>query len=249
MKEMSKHLNISRRGIRRVLHEENINTRLKNRYHINNENYFHYIDTEFKAYILGFIYADGFVGKHDDFCISLSDKVDDNLKILKMFKEELDTNLEIRHSYNNCGSGNYTFKFSNKTIVNDLNLCGVHTCKSLNMTEIPKNIDPIFMNHFIRGYFDGDGTICTYYDTYDKRQRYTMEILGTQEFLDKIHNIICTECQIKPTALHDVKRVPGLTRISHRGIENLIKIRDYLYNNATIYLTYKFERFNKIQPL
>lgn len=242
-------MNVSQRSVSRVLQEANINTRLKNRYVIKNENYFKYIDSEFKAYILGFIYADGFVGAHDDFCISLSDKIYDNFRILNMFKNELDTDNEIIHSYSNDGYGIYTFKFSNKILVNDLNNCGVHTCKSLKMTDIPHNIEKSLINHFIRGYFDGDGSICTYYDSYDKRQRYCMEILGTPEFLGIIQKILCNACNIKETKLHNVKRISGLTRISHRGIKNLIKIREYLYKNATIYLTYKHEKFYNIQPL
>lgn len=76
-----------------------------------------------------------------------------------------------------------------------------------------------------------------------------MEILGTEIFLNKIQKIICSNCNIKATKLHDVKRVDGLTRISHRGIKNLIKIREYLYKDASIFLTYKHDRFYNIQPL
>lgn len=248
MKNIAQICNVSLRSVPRVLKEFQINTRLKNRYTIKNEHYFDYIDTEFKAYILGFIYADGFVGTHDDFCMSLSDKVYDNYLILNRLKSEIGINIDIRHERHEH-FGNYVFKFSNKQLVKALNENGVHTCKSINLCTLPCNIDTRLMNHFIRGFFDGDGTICTYYDNYDHRQRYCMEILGTKDFLDKIHSIICNECKIKQTKLHDVKNIDGLTRISHRGVQNLIKIREYLYKNATVYLTYKFERFYQIQPL
>ena len=66
-KTIAKKLNVSQRSVPRVLQEYGVNTRLKNRYVIKNENYFENIDTEFKAYALGFIYADGFVGVHNDF--------------------------------------------------------------------------------------------------------------------------------------------------------------------------------------
>lgn len=246
--EISKVLDISKRAVARVLQECGINSKLKNRYIIYNENYFENINTEIKAYLLGFIYADGFVGVHNDFCISLSDKVDDNLKILKLLQDELEIDCDlIYHSVDKNGNGKYTLKFSNKKIVNDLNTHGVFTCKSLNMQDIP-NINNDLFNHFIRGYFDGDGSICTYYDSYDKRQRYCMEILGTPEFLKSMQKIICTECNVKETKLHNVNHVSGLTRISHRGVKSLIKIREYLYNNSTIYLTYKHDRFYNISP-
>ena len=212
------------------------------------EDYFENIDSEFKAYILGFIFADGFVGEHNDFCISLSDKVNDNLRILKMFQNELKIDDLIYHSIDKDGNGKYTFKFSNEKIVRDLNKNGVYTCKSLTLEYVP-NIRKNLMNHFIRGYFDGDGSICSWYDKYDNRQRYCMEILGTKKFLLQIQEILCSECHIKETKLHDVNHTQGLTRISHRGIKNLIKIREYLYKNSTVFLTYKHNRFYNIQPL
>ena len=250
IKEISKILDMSQRSIPRVLQERGVNTRLKNRYVIENENYFENIDSEFKAYILGFIYADGFVGKHDDFCISLTDKVEDNLKILLTFQKELGINDNlVYHSVDKNGNGKYTFKFSNKKIVSDLNKCGVYTCKSLDMKNLPQNITKELIRHFFRGYFDGDGTICSWFDAYDKRQRYCLEILGTKDFLNKFQNILCEQCHIKETKLHDVNRIKGLTRITHRGIRSLIKIREYFYNNATVFLTYKHDIFFNIQPL
>ena len=250
IKNIGKILNISDRAVARVLQEAGINTRLKNRYVIKNQNYFEKINTEFKAYILGFIYADGFIGKHNDFCISLSDKVEDNLKILQKLQEELGLNKNlIYHTIDRDGNGKYTFKFSNKKIVDDLKECGVFTCKSLTMKCLPSNVESEMFNHFIRGYFDGDGSICSWYDSYDKRQRYCLEILGTKEFLDNLQKVLCDGCGIKETKLHNVKHVDGLTRISHRGVKNLIKIREYLYNNSTIYLTYKHDKFYTIAPI
>jgi hypothetical protein len=239
--------NLSKRTLPKILKEANINTKLKNRYVIKNENYFHNIDIEFKAYILGFIYADGFVGVNNDFCIGLSDKYDDNLKILKRLKNELQTDLKIKHSISKDGYGSYIFKFSNKKIVSDLKLHGVFTCKSLTMEDLPI-LEQNLMHHFIRGYFDGDGTICTYYDNYDNRQRYVMEILGTPIFLNKMHSHICNSCNIYKTKLKN-NRVNNLASICHKGIKQLIKIREYLYNDATIFITYKHDKFYDIQPL
>lgn len=246
--DMNRYLNVSKRTLRQVLVDAGINTKLKNRYVIQNENYFENIDTEFKAYILGFIYADGFVGDHDDFCFGLSDKCEDNYKLLNYFKEELGTNLNVLQTKTQDGYGHYIFKFSKKKIVSDLNKLGVFPRKSLNMTYFP-NIPEQHMNHFIRGYFDGDGSIFTYYDSYDKRKRYCMEILGTPDFLEQMQLVICNCCNVKHTRLHDVKRIPGLTRIAYKGINSLVKIREYLYKNATYYLAYKHDRFYNIQPL
>ena len=104
-------LNISDRAVRRVLKEEGINTRLKNRY-ILDENYFDCIDTEAKAYILGFIYADGFVGdeKFNNIVISVND-----LEILEFIAKEFEFTGNIRKTkkggFENSKSG-YSLNFS-----------------------------------------------------------------------------------------------------------------------------------------
>lgn len=246
-KTIAKKLNVSQRSVPRVLQEYGVNTRLKNRYVIKNENYFENIDTEFKAYALGFIYADGFVGVHNDFCIALSDVHDDNLAFLSVLKEELGITLEIKHGVSKQGYGSYTLKFSNEKIVKDLNKHGVYTCKSLVMTDMPKLKEELY-GHFIRGYFDGDGSIYNYFDIYDKRQRWGMEILGTPDFLSKVQKILIKNCNVKETKLHNVNHVKNLTRISYKGIKSLMKIRDFLYENATIYLEYKYKKFYNISP-
>lgn len=248
IKEIANDLQFSERSISRVLQEEFINTRLKNRYIIKNKDYFDNIDTEFKAYILGFIYADGYVGEHNDFCISLTDKYEDNYKILQKLKSELGTDLQIKHSVDKDGNGKFTFKFSDKNIVTQLNRLGVFPCKSLKMSNLP-NIPQKMFKHFIRGYFDGDGSIYTYYDSYDKRNRHCMEILGTFDFLSKLQNVIENDCQIKMPKLHNVNRVHNLSRISCKGVKKLLIIREYLYKDATYYLTYKHDRFYNLQSL
>jgi predicted DNA-binding protein YlxM (UPF0122 family) len=251
--EISEKLNISDRAISRVLKESNINTKILNRYKINNANYFENINTEFKAYVLGFIYADGFVGDNFDFALCLSDKHDDNYNLLKSFVDELDSTIEIKHgtstSVNKSGIKNihgiYALRFVCKEIYKDLIKLGVFPRKSLVINDIP-NIPYELMNHFVRGYFDGDGSICSYLDTYDKRIRNNFEVLGTEKFLLKIQEILVKECDIKKTSLHKTHS-EHITRIAYKGNKSIKKIREYLYKDATFYFKYKHDRFFNIQ--
>lgn len=245
-KDISNILNLSERSVSRVLRESGINTRLKGRYIISNENYFKTIDTEFKAYILGFMYADGYIGNHNEIIISLSDKVDDNYKILNRLKEEIGCSKEIRHGYNlnDKNYGKWTFTIVNKTIWNDLYKLGLYPNKSLTMEYFP-NIKEELLNHFIRGYFDGDGSTYSYMDTYDNRFRYGLEIMGTEKFLDKMQNILVYKCSVKKTKLH-ISHPSEITRISYKGIKSIIKIRNYLYLNANIFIEYKHNKMYEI---
>lgn len=195
--EMSEKLGVSRRGISRVLRESNINTRLKNRYKIHNENYFECIDTEFKAYMLGFIFADGYVGLHNDFCIALA-CTDDNYNVLTMFKDEIGITLDIKRCENKNGNKYYVLKFSNEKIVNDLNKLGVRKDKLQNRNAFPK-ISSEMYSHFIRGLFDGDGSISQYVETYSQRKRCILQFMGTQFLMEQLQEILSEKCNIKTT--------------------------------------------------
>ena len=61
-KQMANLCGVSERAFSRVLTEKGINTKLKNRYKIENEKYFDEINTEKKAYFLGLLFAEWYVG-------------------------------------------------------------------------------------------------------------------------------------------------------------------------------------------
>ena len=241
-KDISIKANVSERAVSRVLREANINTRLKNKYTIKNENYFDCIDTEFKAYILGFICADGYIGVHDDFCMVLSDIHDENYNTLKHLKDELDTDLTIQHRHTKEGYGNYTFKFSNSHIVSSLINLGITHNKLKSRTSIP-NIPHSLIRHFIRGLFDGDGSICRYWDNTDNRERIELSFLGNPNLLLQVAQVIEHECNAPIFNYKNVRRIENLYKISSRGLKKISLIKDYLYNNANYYLDYKHERF------
>jgi hypothetical protein len=137
--------------------------------------YFKVIDTEAKAYFLGFIYADGHITIKDRrksgwkeyvFRINLS-KNDE--EVLELFKKELNyTNdlLDIKAKSFVSPSNNKTYTrqpqklihLSSEILVKDLmrwGVCENKTYTKLSIPDLPDNL----IRHFIRGYFDGDGTV------------------------------------------------------------------------------------------
>ncbi|MDU7441155.1 MAG: hypothetical protein E7L05_11410, partial [Clostridium sp.] len=194
MNNIARNLNVSRRSISRVLQEKSVNTRLKNRY-VLNENYFNEINTEAKAYILGFIYADGFVGNENfnNIVIAVND-----LEILEFIVKEIEFTGEIRKTkkggFTNSKCG-YSLNFSSRIMADRLRNIGLYPNKSLTIDSIPI-IREELVRHFIRGYFDGDGSILlshnsSYYKSYDGIIKYVyptynFTILGTKNFLKQI---------------------------------------------------------------
>ena len=250
MDNIAINLNISDRAVRRVLKEEGINTRLKNRY-ILDENYFDCIDTESKAYILGFIYADGFVGdeKFNNIVIAVND-----LEILEFIAKEFKFTGNIRKTkkggFENSKCG-YSLNFSSKIMASRLREIGLYPNKSLTIDTLPQ-IDKKLVRHFIRGYFDGDGSIVlshntSYYKAIDGVIKYIYPtycfmILGTKGFLEEI----IKEAEFNYAKIHNTKseKIKCIKINSKKEFNNIFK---YLYDNSTIKLQRKYNKWNEIK--
>lgn len=232
--------------ISRVLKENNINTKRKNRY-ILNENYFNHIDTQDKAYILGLLYADGFVGDehYNNVVLGMKDK-----DIIEKIAKCIDYSGEIKKG-NKGGFKNSTYSyiinFSSKIMTNDLRRYGLYPNKSLTMKYfplIPKELE----RHFIRGYFDGDGTVVlsknsSYYKGKDFIKKYeypTIQIgfLGTESFVEKLAEKMCLKnCIIINTKTPLIKEL----RISSK--KESFRIFQFLYDDADIFLERKYKKW------
>lgn len=233
--EIQKLLGISQRTYAKVLKEYGINSRLKNRYTLN-ENYFEKIDTEEKAYILGLIYADGFVGESNNFVLSMKDE-----HIIRDVARAIDFTGDIRET-DKGGFKNskvcYRINLSSKKLVSDLNKYGVHTCKSLTLDEFPK-IESKLYGDFLRGYFDGDGSISSYTkNTTKKGKKYSYEVLhmtivATEPFILKIREIFNIKGSISKS------KTEGLKYLDIQGKSDLLKLYELMYKDATIFLNRK----------
>lgn len=250
MDNISKEINISRRAVSRVLREKGINTRLKNRYLLN-DNYFNEIDTEAKAYILGFIYADGFVGdeKYNNIVISIND-----YDILQWMAKEIEFTGTIRNTkkggFENSKSG-YSLNFSSKIMANRLREIGLYPNKSLTISELPK-ISNELMRHFVRGYFDGDGSILLSHNSSYYRNgnivkkyiypTYNFSILGTENFLKSI----AKEANFNYVKIKDTKtkEIKSLNICAKKEFDNIF---NYLYLNSTIKLERKYNKWKEIK--
>ena len=129
-----------------------------------NENYFSSIDSEDKAYLLGFICTDGNIYKRDghqtQLQISLKDCDDE---ILIHFKNSLNANHPIKtiQDVRRKNTKMSTITFVSETLAKDLQKIGVFPNKtfSIDYTYIFNLIDKKLWNSLLLGMFDGDGNI------------------------------------------------------------------------------------------
>lgn len=210
-----------------------------------NANIFDTIDTEEKAYWLGFIFADGYIGstpleegRKSIYNFELSLQLLDS-EHLKKFAKFISFEKEIT-----CDSFRCRIMIANKHLWETLNSYGCTPRKSLTL-EFPK--EEIFIEsekynrkdlirHFIRGYFDGDGCISRYVNVHTVSLH--TEVLGTNNF---IQNII-KYSNISGKTSYD-KRHSGNTISLRFSKENGTKFINYLYNNSTMYLDRKYKLY------
>lgn len=204
------------------------------------------IDTEEKAYWLGFIYADGYISslqeknKHN-YQFELSLKADDieHLHKFNTFMKHIKDNVTIGNVVCNgkvCKRCRWSIR--NQHLWEILNSYGCTPKKSLTLKFPNKDIfkSNDLIRHFIRGYFDGDGCL-SYADKNHKR--ITLNILGTKEFLVSCNEHLNNSYTIRKEIRKNLY-VLGCSGGKNSKAFNFI---NYLYNNANIYLNRKFDRY------
>ena len=200
------------------------------------EDFFNIINTEEKAYWLGFLYADGYVYSHIGYTVELTLKKTDENHIHK-FRNAVKYNGELEDKHIELNQKHFLAKrltLCSKKMVQDLIAHGCFQNKSLDLKfptdqQVPKHL----IHHFMRGYFDGDGCVTTTRQGRDLR----FEILGRYEFLtmyEKTMNINIQEKKQTKSKAFSVK---------HGGNLQVKKIYDYLYKDATVYLERKRDIF------
>lgn len=207
-----------------------------------NVEYFKTIDTNLKAYFLGFIAADGCITNGNRLVINV---VKDDRVILDKFVEELGCESHLYNTPKKIGRCQITFSMSDNTLVNNIRKYGIQERKSLTIENIITNIPEKFRSSFILGYFDGDGYASISYSEYTSKktlQKLKYPILhvgfcGTEKFL----NGIISEIKLSHSSIKFKSGIYNLYCGSSK--EDNIKIFDYLYSKNDFFLKRKYIKF------
>lgn len=224
------------------------------------DNFFEKIDTESKAYILGFMYADGCVYSKKSEKWAKLDLKSDDISILNLIAKEMKNECPIKtYTYNkNQYFSNqdkyYEFTHSisrlsmrSSKIVDDLIKLGCTSKKTFDIKFpsedfVPNNL----VRHFIRGYFDGDGSLS--YSVrkakYGERLHFGMTFTGTYEMvvgIKQILNKFCCDFEGDIRSRHN-NGVNNFT-LAINGNDILLKVCDYMYQNSTINLERKYDKY------
>jgi hypothetical protein len=197
-----------------------------------NDNVFESIENEDQAYWLGFLYADGYINEKRnqvEISLQLSDK-----QHLEKFYTFLKCNREVKTDSFRCRAS-----ASSKKLVNDLVELGCIQKKSFVIT-FPK-LSVMLMHHFIRGYFDGDGTI-TKGNKLDIKYSSVSICSGSKEFIQELVNMFNIHTNSKCKQVGHKSKSANVYIVTFKN--NLCKkFLNWIYKDATIYMDRKYNRF------
>ena len=214
-----------------------------------NEHYFDVIDTPNKAYILGLFYADGY-NSLDKQTIRLQLQYTDK-DILENIRHELNSEKPLKFikcsdkvaSNGFISKDMYQLEFYSSHICKTLEKLGMVQNKSLILT-FPTLLDKSLYSHFIRGYFDGDGSFCPHYTKKGWFQALAT-ITSTESFCNDCLEIIRNETGIGG-GIYDASSHNGITKIiSISGTNQLKKFFKWLYKDAELYMKRKHDLYEQ----
>lgn len=230
-----------------------------------NRHFFDKIDTEEKAYWLGFIWCDGYVCKRKrkggvtyEFKLDLAVRDKEHV-------EKFKNALESDHPVNTYKNKTTFDKENEETEVARLYLANKHFAKSLyekyglvanrsDADKLIKSIPDNLIKHFIRGVLDADGGISNYHVKEERLTKPTRKMavrFYTYENLlvfirEYFINIGLSNFKQQFRKRHE-DRDGFATELSYTGNQQVPIILDYLYDEAHVYLQRKFDVYKTIK--
>lgn len=216
----------------------------KKKYHVDDD-FFKVINTEEKAYILGFICADGHV-EYSSIQFEVAEK---DAEILEKIRKALNSNHPIttiikRNPYRGSDRKEIVMKkmringtYLTKPLL-EMGLGGkkTYTLNSSILNYVPKYL----IRDFLRGYFDGDGNVF-YGKKYASGIKYNINVCGNMEFLTNTFQKYFPSTNKLYKDLYSKQCYTW--KISAR--EKVLAFLHYLYFNSSIFLSRKYLVYRK----
>ena len=242
-KEIAKIFNVNEKTIKINAKKYGLTSKIGSqgaRKHKFNERYFENIDSEEKAYWLGFIAADGCVYKNkQSYRLQINLKGSD-IDHLKKFQKAICSDYKITEKkVGKAQSNTCQLKINSTKMCNDLIKNNIIERKSIIFE--PPILNKNLMSHFIRGYFDGDGWITSYKRKDSNGYRNEVGIIGGKKALNYFINFLP-----KGFSKYEKYKNDKIIQISGSSIKTISETYNYLYKNATIFLDRKKNVFENI---
>lgn len=204
-----------------------------------------------QAYFLGWLLSDGHHNiKNGSFSIKLQERDKKILEILKdiiqytgnlyFIKRGIINNF-IKHTTNNY-QNRYGLSIVRREVSNSLIKLDIKNNKT-DKLEFPKYLKPELISHFLRGYYDGDGTISYHYNK--NNLRFDIHLLGTINFCGKVKELLIDKFNIKFRQINKSQNKTTV-QIQFSGRLNALKFFNFVYKDAKYVLKRKFKKFLRL---
>ena len=217
--------------------------------YIPNEKFFETIDSEEKAYVLGFFYADGnnYVVDCNAYEISMRLQMSDK-EILEKIRDLLSPQTKLKLIIDKPTLNLHNLlKINSKLMTQQLTKLGCVPVKSLILTFPKWLVDAELQRHFIRGYFDGDGSLYARQPTITGQIDWGWKITSTKYFCSDVKYIIekYTNSHCSQTMPDETEENQITASISIGGNIQVKRVLDWMYKDATIYMERKYNKYQE----
>lgn len=249
---LQKQYGISQEKIKIILRKNSIHIRNRheaiiagnrNRNLLNNHNYF---QTENKnmAWLLGFIASDGCIEKDRNVIkISLSNI---DREILEKIKQEISLESKVKDYVDNAGFSKSKLQWSSEQHKKDLASYGIIPQKTFNL-KCPNKLNNQFIIDYIRGYWDGDGSITIIKNNYNSLEWQITS--ATKEILEFFVEYLYKEYDIPKVNIHEFIRDNHTLYILQYSTQSSLKLYHIMYDNISekdLFISRKKEKYDKI---
>lgn len=216
--------------------------------------FFNVIDTEEKAYWLGFIFADGYISFSEAnlnkgqvasaYCVGIKLQLSDK-EHLKKFNKSIQGNYKVfEETVKPDGFRKKETKYAKILVYSKQMYDDLHKFFDRDKTYTAKfpNVPNELMRHFIRGYFDGDGGFCYTKKTFD------ISFAGaSKDFHEGLFQVLVNRgySLYKKHIVNDYNT--DMYYVYLNKFNEKIDFLDWIYQDCTIYLDRKYEKYINIK--
>lgn len=247
--QIANKLNISKSGVHKYLTSIEKNRSNYETYVLkirDIERYFDKLDNQIKVYWFGFIIADGHFHQQG-LRISLNQIDKDYIKQLAEIFDVKTRDFE-RKRPNGYISKMVQLDFNSKYMsksVNELYGCGGNKARSSSLHEIFDKIPKKYINHFVRGYFDGDGSAGVYLTKRGDLRR-NFGFTGNIKFINELIKILSKYTGSSKRKSFPIKNSNYSSAITYSSKDDIQKIVEWIYSDHKICLIRKRDKVEKI---
>ena len=213
--------------------------------------YFDEIDTEEKAYWLGFLTADGWINKNDKNNAGVTgiELQYGDINHLKKFNKSISGNYKITDRWRPCiiSTSDKTKKHHmccirvfSLTMYNSLVNKGFTKDKSFDchMPDLREDL----VRHYIRGYFDGDGCLC-----FTNKSFNINFTTASKHLKEDVFKVLKREGFniLERTYVNDYNTL--MYRLDIHCQHDKINFLDWIYQDSNIYLDRKYKKYLKVK--